>query len=171
MKKKTKLAFEELEKELSLMSLSQMFNVLGGFSFGSGNDCVIYAIAFATGKSYEDVNESFGDFYAKKNNISGIDGSKEIGKLIASNSGIDFGLATEFANSMGLYSNSGVSGDADLSTSGNMSVVFLDNGNGNGHAIVVTAHDGKSGFYYHDPQNGTNGMLANNDPRIAGFFN
>ncbi|WP_398453308.1 hypothetical protein AB3466_17765 [Sphingobacterium thalpophilum] len=171
MKKKTKLAFEELEKELSLMSFRQMFDVLGGTSFGSGNDCVFHAIAFATGKSYQEVYDNFGVFYAEKNSLSNVSGASEVGGLIGSSSGINFDLAIEFANGQGLHSSSGLSGDANTSTSGNMSVVFLNYGNGNGHAVVITAHDGESGFYYHDPQNGTNGILSNNDPRIAAFLN
>lgn len=151
------------------MSFSQMLNALGGFSFGSGNDCVIYTIAFATGRSYEEVYDSFGDFYADKIGMSNVPGASGIGGLMASNSGINLELATEFANSLGLNSSSGLSGNSNLSSSGNMTVVFLDNGNGN--AVVVTAHDGESGFYYHDPQNGSIGTITANAPRIKAFLN
>ncbi|WP_398453332.1 hypothetical protein AB3466_17805 [Sphingobacterium thalpophilum] len=170
MKKKTKLAFEELERELSLISIAQMFNVLGGTSFGSGNDCVLYAIAFATGKSYQEVYDAFGAYAANEKGWGKIEGASGVFALIGSNSGIDLNLAIGFANSVGFGSSGDLSGDANTSTSGNVAVVYLDYGNGNGHAVVVTAHDGVSGYYYHDPQNGTNGMLSKNDPRIAAFL-
>lgn len=75
------------------MSFSQVFDILGGSSFGSGNDYGFYASAFTTGKSCQEVYDSFVMFYAKKI-TSYVSGTSGLGGLIISNPMIDLSTNT-----------------------------------------------------------------------------
>lgn len=60
---KLKLDFKELEDQMELLNKDDLTQFQGGSgSSGGWNDCVIEAIAFATGRSYNEVLQSYGSF-------------------------------------------------------------------------------------------------------------
>lgn len=170
MKKKLKLAFEQLEKELFPISSIEMNSFKGGTSTGISqfglNDCVIHAIAFATGLDYNQVLDRYGIW--RSNSTGNSSGAEEFNAVFG---GITNDVAANFAQYMGL-TNAGddPQGPTGYSVMGDQSVAFLNNGDGTGHAIVLTGNASSTHYYYYDPQNGTTGTIRKLDPMIVGTY-
>lgn len=167
-RKKSKLAFEELEKEMELLLPNLQRELKGGYSGTLPGDCMIEAVAFATGKSYNEVLDDFGTWAASQ---SGWNSNPAVNELMVVNSGMDGTSAAGFAQFMGLTKAGDVpEGPNGYSVSGDQSVAFLDLGGGSGHAIVLTGNANLGEYSYYDPQNGTTGTISKNDSRFAGTY-
>ncbi len=159
---KARLAFDSLEKEMETLTPQQANETKGGSGWG---DCVIEAIAFATGMDYNDVLDAYGQYMAST--YGGNAGAYELD--IAFN-GISAGIAGSFAQTMGL-SNSGDTpqGPSGYSVSGDCSVAFLSAG-GSGHAVVLTGNASATEYYYYDPQNHVTGTISKSSASIVGTY-
>lgn len=165
MNNKAKLAFEMLEQEMEVIGRGNLENFKGGN--GPLNDCVIEAIAFATGRSYNEVLDAYGSFMSTSTG-SGSSGSWEFDIVL---NGTSVANAAAFAQHMGLTNVGDTPEGANgYSVFGDQSVVFLDYGEGNGHAVVITGNQDAFNYYYYDPQNGVTGTIAKNSSQIIGSF-
>ncbi|WGQ14515.1 hypothetical protein [Sphingobacterium faecium] len=170
MTKKARLAIEALEAELQVIELKTLNEILGGVNFGN-NDCVIQAIAAATGRRYDYVLSQYGTFMAERNGMSHIPGASGMYEYTGSSTGVNSTDAGAFAAFMGLTRQGDVpTGSSGMSMNGDQNVAFLNLGGGNGHAIVITGNASSSSYYYYDPQAGTTGTISKNDSRIMGSW-
>jgi len=168
MKKKLKLAFEQLEQEMQLIHTNELGTYKGGDP-GFGNDCVFYAISFATGLSYQAVSNSFGTWAMTQSGWNHTNSGVNSG--IAQINGIDPVTAGNFAQYMGLnHVGDRPVGPSGVSVSGDVSVAYLNLGSGLGHAIVLTGNASGNNYYYYDPQNNVTGTIAKNDPSIIATY-
>lgn len=163
---KAKLAFDLLEKEMEALSSVESNAFKGGYVSG-WSDCVIEAISFATGRPYDEVYSAYGAFMSSS---TGTHNSGYWQYDLVTN-GVTFDNAAAFAQYMGL-TNVGDTphGASGYSVSGDQSVAFLNNGGGNGHAIVLTGNASSGQYYYYDPQSGVTGTISKTDPRIIGTY-
>jgi hypothetical protein len=169
MKKKLKLAFDQLEQEMQLIHSSNLDNYKGGDSPPSWGDCVFHAIAFATGQSYQQVYNTFGTWAMTQSGWNATNSGVNSGYVVAF--GMNPVTAGNFAQYMGL-NNVGDTphGPSGYSVSGDVSVAYLNYGDGVGHAVVLTGNASGNSYYYYDPQNNVTGTISATDPRIIGTY-
>lgn len=165
-KSKQILAFEQLEAEMELITKDELTELKGGDDPFIPSDCVFQAIAFATGRTVTEVLVAYGNHVNSSTGTTGISGMID---------GFANGVTPE--NAAWLANNFGLTNEGDTPTGasgssfmGDQSVAFLNNGSGNGHAIVLTGNANYGEYYYHDPQTGTNGTISKTDPRIMGTY-
>lgn len=166
-KNRAKLAFDLLEQEMEVLTSKQTNEFKGGQTTGF-NDCVIEAISYATGLSYNQVLDAYGAF---KETTTGVSGSSGAWEYNAISNGVNYTDACAFAVHMGLTNSGDVPQGANGTTqTGDQSVAYLDYGNGNGHAIVLTGNANNNDYSYYDPQNNVWGTISKNDPRFMQTF-
>lgn len=162
MKNKAKLAFELLEQEMEVVYKEDLIQFVGG-SGGFNSDCVIEAIAFATGKSYNEVLDAYGSFMLSATG-TGSSGNWEMDAVV---NGVSLDAASLFAQHMGLtHEGDTPQGSGGMSYIGDQSVAFLKIGS-SGHAVVLTSNASSTEYYYYDPQNQTTGTISKDDPSLV----
>ena len=171
MKRKTKTALELLEKEVTKLTRSEALSATGGNALP--NDCVFQAIAFAAGKTFEEVKLFFGQHIEEQYVANGgpSKGGDYWGNVYA-NVGLNEADSAWLAYQFGL-TNVGdrPEGATGFSYAGDQSVALLYNYyTGKGHAIVLTGNASGGNYYYYDPQKNITGTISQNDPRFIQSF-
>jgi len=168
---KQTLAFDQLEAEMELITKDELLGYKGGDGSGMPADCVFQAVAFATGRSVEEVTAAYGTYKANSTGFGNVTGASGVYEFLGTTQGLSIEDGVWLAHNFGLTNDGDTpQGATGTSMMGDQSVAFLDNGNGNGHAIVLTGNASYTDYYYYDPQSQTTGTISKTDPRIIGTY-
>lgn len=145
---KAKLAFEELEREMSIINdKAELKKLVGGTGPPNGNECVIYCLDSLDGASnnhqaYLDfLSTGFGGYYDVDTGFDGVH-SSHIEELACEVGGLTVQRQAQVS----------FVGDTGVTTNGNRVMLTYKSG-GQDHAVIVTGNNGSGTLCYEDPSN------------------
>lgn len=172
MKRKTKTALELLEKEVTKLTDSEAMSATGGDS-NDPSDCVYQAIAFATGKSMDEIRLSYGSYLNNIYSALGASGhSDAYWADLFYNGGVPINDVAWLAYSFGLTKVGDTpSGASGYSFAGDQSVAIIASTlYRTAHAVVLTGNADAYSYYFYDPQDGTTGTIPKDDPTLYATY-